>query len=174
MDVGSTRLDTAPLRVAYSVWFRLNDGLKRAVAGLTADQLALQPSPAQWPLWASVGHLCCQRVFWLCDFAGAPGADTTPFTNAAYDCPGDDDLENVLSAERLVAALDSTYRIVERCLDTWSASALEETIARPDFGPDWVTRRGEVLQRVYNHDVWHAGQVSQTLAANGLPRLEVW
>lgn len=167
-------MDQTSIRRFYGSWPRFNVALSEAVGGLSTALLALKPGPDGWPLWATVGHLACQRVFWLCDFAGAPGADTTPFTNAAYDCPGDDDLENVLSAERLVAALDSTYRIVERCLDTWSASALEETIARPDFGPDWVLRRGEVLQRVYNHDVWHAGQVSQTLAANGLPRLEVW
>ena len=28
--------------------------------------------------------------------AGEPGAETTPFPNAGYDCPGDDDLEHVL------------------------------------------------------------------------------
>ena len=37
-------------------------------------------------------------MFGLCDVAGEPGAETTPFTNASYDCPGDDDLEHVLSA----------------------------------------------------------------------------
>lgn len=174
MDVGSTRLDTAPLRVAYSAWFRLNDGLKRAVAGLTADRLALQPSPAQWPLWASVGHLCCQRVFWLCDFAGEPGKETTPFTNAAFHCPGDDDLENVLSAEQLVSALDTTFAVVERVLDTWTVESLAAVIRRPDFGPDWVMGRGLLLSRTFAHDVWHAGQVSQVLSSNGLPRIDVW
>ena len=48
-------------------------------------------------MWATVGHLACQRVFWLCDFAGDPGAETTPFTNAVYHCPGDDDLDHVLT-----------------------------------------------------------------------------
>ena len=54
-----------------------------------------------------IGHLACQRVFWLCDFAGKPGADTTRFTDAGNDCPGDDGLEHVLSAGDLVEALDS-------------------------------------------------------------------
>lgn len=162
------------IRTFYSSWPRLDERLGAAVAGLSQDHLAAQPAPDKWPLWATVGHLACQRVFWLCDFAGEPGADTTPFTNAAFVCPGDEDLENVLSADELVAALRSTFRIVERCLDTWTIASLAETIRRPEFGPDWVMTRGEVIQRVHDHDVWHAAHASLTLSANGLERLDVW
>ena len=88
---------------------------------MTEEQLALRPSPDRWPLWATIGHTACQRVFWLCDFAGEPGAETTRFTNAGYDCPGDDDLEHVLDADALAEALDSTFRIVEHCLDSMDA-----------------------------------------------------
>ena len=42
-----------------------------------------------------------------------PGAETTRFTNAGYDCPGVDDLEHVLSAGDHAEALDSTFRIIE-------------------------------------------------------------
>jgi len=80
-----------------------NQRLRDIVAAMTQEQLAIQPSPDRWPLWATVGHAACQRVFWLCDFAGEPGAETTPFTNATYNCPGDDDLEHVLSADALDA-----------------------------------------------------------------------
>ncbi|MFN2484866.1 MAG: DinB family protein [Candidatus Limnocylindria bacterium] len=119
-----------------------NRRLRHVVAALSEEQLAMQPSPERWPLWATVGHTACQRVFWLCDFAREPGVDTTRFTNATYNCPGDDDLENVLSAKELVAALDSTFRIVENCLDRWTLAMLDEEIRREDFGPDWVHLRG--------------------------------
>jgi hypothetical protein len=102
---------------AYRKWPDYNRALRDVVAGLTDEQLATTPSPERWPMCATVGHLACQRVFWLCDFAGEPGAETTPFTNAAYNCPGDDDLDHVLDAEALVEALNSTFRIVESCLD---------------------------------------------------------
>jgi hypothetical protein len=121
------------IRPAYSKWPDYNRRLRDVVAGLTDAQLALRPSPERWPLWATVGHTACQRVFWLCDFAGESGAETTPFTNAAYDCPGDDDLEHVLTADALVGALDSTFRIVESCLDRWSLDMLETEIRRPDW-----------------------------------------
>ena len=62
------------IRPAFSKWPDYNRSLRDVVATLGDEQLATQPSPERWPLWASIGHLACQRVFWLCDFAGEPGA----------------------------------------------------------------------------------------------------
>ena len=137
-----------PIRPAFATWPMVNRHLRDAVATLTDGQLAISPGPDRWPLWASIGHLACQRVFWLCDFAGEPGAETTRFTDAGHNCPGDDDLEHVLSAANLVESLDATFRIIEACLDRWTLSMLEEEIRRPDFGDDWVHTRGAVIARV--------------------------
>ena len=156
------------------MWPQYQQRLRDVVAGLTDRDLAIQPSPDRWPLWATVGHTACQRVFWLCDFAGEPGAETTRFTDAGHDCPGDDDLEHVLSATELVEALDSTFRIVEGCLDRWSLEMLDEELRRPEWGPDWIHTRGSVLQRVFSHDVWHIAQVSEALRAVGLPQVDLW
>ena len=167
-------MSDAAIRPAFSKWPDYNRRLRDVVAGLTQEQLALQPASERWPLWASVGHLACQRVFWLCDFAREPGADTTPFTNAAYNCPGDDDLEHVLGAEALVAALDSTFRIVEGCLDRWTLDSLSEEIRRPDFGDDWIHLRGSVIQRVFSHDVYHVAELNETLGRAGLAQVDMW
>jgi hypothetical protein len=162
------------IRPAYSSWPQYNQRLRDVVAGLTDEQLALRPTPDRWPIWATIGHTACQRVFWLCDFAGEPGAETTRFTDAGHNCPGDDDLENVLDAGQLVEALDSTFRIVEGCLDRWTLEMLEEEIRRPDYGPDWVHLRGSVIQRVFSHDVWHCAELNETLSRAGLPLIDLW
>jgi hypothetical protein len=162
------------IRPAYSQWPTYQRRLRAIVAAMTEEQLAIQPAPERWPLWATVGHLACQRVFWLCDFAGEPGAETTPFTDAGNDCPGDDDLEHVLSAEDLAAALDSTFRIVEGCLDRWTLPMLDEEIRRPDFGPDWVHTRGWVIERVFSHDVYHTAELNEALGIAGLPQVDLW
>jgi hypothetical protein len=162
------------IRPAYSSWPTYNQRLRDAIAALTDEQLALRPTPDRWPMWATVGHTACQRVFWLCDFAGEPGADTTRFTDAGNNCPGDDDLETILSAVELVDALDSTFRIVEGCLDRWSLDSLEEEIRRADFGPDWVHLRGAVIQRVFTHDAWHIAQLNEVLGPAGLPLIDLW
>ena len=162
------------IRPAYGMWPQHNRRLRDVVAGLTAEQLAIRPSPERWPIWATVGHLACQRVFWLCDFAGEPGAQTTPFTNAGNDCPGDDDLEHVLGAGQLVTALDSTFRIVEGCLDRWTVDMLAEEIRRPEWDESWVHSRGAVIQRVFAHDIYHCAELNETLGLAGLPQVSLW
>jgi len=167
-------MSDASIRPAYSRWPDYDRALCDVVAGLTDEQLAMTPSPDRWPMWATLGHLACQRVFWLCDFAGEPGADTTRFTNAAFDCPGDDDLEHVLSAKQLVESLDSTFRIVEGCLDRWTLDMLDEEIRHEDWGEDWAHTRGSVIQRVFSHDVWHTAELNETLGVARLPQIDLW
>ena len=162
------------IRPAYSMWPQYNRRLRDIVAGLTAEQLAMRPSPERWPIWATVGHTACQRVFWLCDFAGEPGAQTTPFTNAGNDCPGDDDLVHVLSAGQLAAALDSTFRIIEACLDRWTVDMLAEEIRRPEWDESWVHSRGAVIQRVFAHDIYHCAELNEALGLAGLPQVDLW
>ena len=162
------------IRAAYSTWPEYNRRLRDVVAAMTDEQLAIQPAPDRWPLWATIGHLACQRVFWLCDFAGEPGAETTPFTNAAYDCPGDDDLEHVLGPSTLAAALDSTFRIVESCLDRWTLPKLEEEIRNPEWDGTWVPTRGWVIQRVFAHDVSHITELNEALGSAGLTQVDLW
>lgn len=162
------------IRAAYSSWPLYNERLRDVVAGLTDDQLAIRPAPDRWPLWATIGHLACQRVFWLCDFAGEPGVATTRFTDAGNHCPGDDDLEHVLSAADLVEALDSTFRIIEACLDRWTLAMLSEVIRREDYGPGWVHTRGAVIQRVFAHDVSHVSEMNEILARAGLDQVDLW
>jgi uncharacterized damage-inducible protein DinB len=167
-------MSDATIRPAYSTWPKYNERLREVVAALTDEQLATQPLPERWPLWATVGHTACQRVFWLCDFAGEPGADTTPFTNATYNCPGDDDLEHVLNANALAEALDSTFQIVERCLDRWTPGMLDEEIRHPEWDDSWTHTRGWVIQRVFSHDVYHTAELNEALGIAGLPQVDLW
>lgn len=162
------------IRPAFSTWPKINQRLRDVVAALSAEQLAIQPTPERWPLWATIGHLACQRVFWLCDFAGEPGAATTPFTNAGFDCPGDDDLEHIWSAADLAAALDSTFRVVEATLDRWSLASLDDVLRRPEWDESWVHTRGAVIQRVFSHDVYHVAELNEALGRAGLTQVDPW
>jgi uncharacterized damage-inducible protein DinB len=162
------------IRAAFSEWPMYNRRVRDVVAGLTEDQLALAASPGGWPVWAILGHAACQRVFWLCDFAGEPGAEASPFPDAGNNCPGDDDLEHVLSATALADALDTTFAIVERCLDAWTVESLTDIMRRPEWDDTWVHSRGSVIQRVFAHDIYHASEASQALGTAGLPAIDLW
>jgi DinB superfamily len=162
------------IRPAFSNWPMYNRQVRDVVAGLTEEQLALRPRPDGWPVWAILGHAACQRVFWLCDFAGEPGAGTSPFPDAGHDCPGDDDLEHVRSASTLAGDLDATFEIVERCLDTWTIESLGEVLRRPEWDDSWVHPRGSVIQRVFTHDIYHFSEASLALGAVGVPAFDLW
>jgi DinB superfamily len=162
------------IRPAYRTWSLFNQRFRDGVAAMTQEQLALQPSLDRWPLWATIGHTACQRVFWLCDFAGEPGAASTPYPNAGYDCPGDDDLEHVLNAAQLVKGLDASFRIVEACLDRWTVDSLDEVLRRPEWDASWVHTRGAVIQRVFSHDVYHVAEINEALGIAGLPQIDLW
>jgi uncharacterized damage-inducible protein DinB len=162
------------IRPAYQTWPHYNQRLRDVLGAMSEQQLAIRPSPDRWPIWATAGHLACQRVFWLCDFAGEPGAETTRFTNAAYDCPGDDDLDHALDAVALAEALDATFRIVESCLDRWTLDMLDEKIHRTWGTDERVHARGWVLQRVFAHDVYHCAELNERLGIAGLPQIDLW
>jgi hypothetical protein len=167
-------MSTNSIRAAYSSWPRFNDRFREAIGRLTAEQLAVQPSPERWPLWATIGHVACQRVSGLCGYAGEPGAETTPFPNALYNCPGDEDLEHVLDAAELVVALDSTFAIIERCLDSWTWDMLSEVLTRQFGDETWTNARGAVLQRTFAHDIYHFSEVNEALTAARLPLVNLW
>ncbi len=77
-------------------------------------------------------------------------------------------------ADELVDALDSTFRLVEGCLDRWTPEMLANEIRRDYDGTVQVHHRGSILQRLFSHDAYHCGELSQTLGIAGLPQIDLW
>jgi uncharacterized damage-inducible protein DinB len=161
------------LRVAYGMWSQYNRRLTDVVAAMDSEQLAIRPSPDRWPVWAMVGHTAGVRVYWLCDVIGLPGAETTPFASGA-EAGWEDDLGHVRSADELVLALESTFALIERCLEEWTPDMLADEIRRAYGDTVQVHSRGSILQRLFSHDAYHCGELSQTLGIAGLPQIDLW
>ena len=157
----------------YKGWHLINESLIKALAPLTAEQLALPVGSPTWPIWASASHLAGTRVFWLCHVFKEPGAETTPF-NDPSGFGWEDDLTRPRSADELVGALTSSWSIVERCLATWTSDTLGHEARRT--GPTGVRlhTRQSVLMRMITHDAYHTGEISLTLGSNGLPAIDPW
>jgi uncharacterized damage-inducible protein DinB len=153
------------------MWPQYNRRLREVVGAMSAEQLAIRPSADGLPIWATVGHSAMVRVYWLCDVIGEPGAETTPFTDAT-NAGWEDDLDHPRSADELVEALDSTWRLVEACLDRWTPDMLADQIPRP--GTPQVHSRGSILQRLFSHEAYHCGELSQTLGIHGLRQIDLW
>jgi len=166
-------MSSATIRLFYDMWPQCDRRLRDVVAGLSDEQLATRPSAERWPVWASVGHMAGMRVYWLCHVAGEPGAEATPFQRT--DGIGwEDEPERPRSADELVAALESSFAVVEGCLDRWTPEMLSEEIERQYLGRRQLHTRGSIVQRVFSHDAYHSGQLSQTLGIAGLRPIDLW
>jgi uncharacterized damage-inducible protein DinB len=161
------------IRSSYDMWPQYNRRLREVIAAMSDEQLAIRPSPERWPIWATVGHTAGVRVYWLCDILGEPGAETTPFTNAA-EAGWEDDLDHPRGADELAAALDSTFRLVEATLDRWTPDTLANVVRRDFGGQEQIHTRGSIIQRLFSHDAYHCGELSQTLGIAGLPQIDLW
>jgi hypothetical protein len=166
-------MSTSTVRLFYEMWPQYNRRLREVIGTMTPDQLAVRPSPDGWPIWATVGHDAGARVYWLCDVVGEPGAESTPF-GANAEVGWEDALDHPRSAEELVEAIDTTFRLIEGCLDRWTPEMLGDRITREYAGMVQVHTRSSILQRLLTHDAYHCGELSQTLGINGLPQIDLW
>jgi uncharacterized damage-inducible protein DinB len=156
----------------YEGWALANAELVRALRDLTPEQLALPVGTPTWPIWASAAHIAGARVYWLCHIFKEPGVETTPFTDPTTGW--EDDLAHPRSAVELVGALDSSWRIVERCLLTWTPADLTYTVQRPRGGAVQIHSRQSILWRLITHDAFHSGEISLALGSNGLGAIDLW
>jgi hypothetical protein len=51
---------------------------------------------------------------------------------------------------------------------------LADELLREDFGPNWVHTRGSIIQKLFTHDAYRSGELSQTLGIAALPQIELW
>ncbi|HET9416848.1 MAG TPA: DinB family protein [Candidatus Limnocylindria bacterium] len=161
------------IRRPYEMWPQYNRRLRDVIGAMSDEQLAIRPSADRWPVWATVGHTAGTRVYWLCTVAGEPGWEATPF-NVDSEEGWEDDLDHPRTAAELVEALDSTFAIVESCLDRWTPDMLGDEIRREYAGTVGVHTRSSILQRMLTHDAYHCGELSQTLGIHGLPQIDLW
>lgn len=166
-------MGTATIRGSYDMWPQYNRRLREVIAAMSDQQLAIRPSPERPPVWATVGHTAGVRVYWLCHILGEPGAETTPFMNVA-DGGWEDDLDHPRGADELVGALDSTFALIEGALDRWTPEMLADVVRRDFGGQVQIHTRGSIIQRLFSHDAYHCGELSQTLGIAGLPQIDLW
>ena len=140
---------------------------------MSPEMLALRPDPTRAPVWAIVAHIAVVRVYWLCGVIGEPGAETTPFADPDTD-GWEDDEDTPRDAPELVNALETTWRIVDGCLDRWTPEMLGDQFERERDGKPQVLSRTSILQRLLSHDAYHCGELSQTLGVAGLRQIDLW
>ncbi|HJW21736.1 MAG TPA: DinB family protein [Candidatus Limnocylindrales bacterium] len=167
------------LEAVYGDWRRYNDLVVADLGAMSDEELALRAnagdptSSTHWPIWAIAGHAAGTRVYWLCDVMGAPGAEGTPFTDAA-NTGWEDDLARPRSAVELVHAWTSTWAIVEGILRSWTPAMLDEVVVRVRAErTDRFTRRS-LLLRMITHEAYHVGEIALIQGIHGRPQIDLW
>ena len=162
------------IRPFYDRWPQYNRRLTEVIAAMTDEQLAVEPGPDRWPIWATVAHTAGARTYWLCGVLGEPGAEKTPFTDPLAWDGWEDHLDRPRGATDLVWALDSTWAVVDGVLDRWTTEMLPEEAERWYGENRQLHSRASILQRLLTHDAYHCGELSQTLGIAGLPQIDLW
>jgi uncharacterized damage-inducible protein DinB len=168
-------MDTSARCVAplYDGWRLANERLIERIGRLSLEQLELKAAPHLWPIWAITAHTAGVRPYWLCHVFNEPGAERTPFAGF-IDQGWEDDLSHPREAGELVSALQSTWTIVEDCLDRWTPAMLHDEFERDHGGRITIHTRQSVLMRLITHDAYHCGEIAQTLGMHGLEEVDIW
>jgi uncharacterized damage-inducible protein DinB len=161
------------IRPFYADWAGYNRRVVEALGRLAPEDLALVGGFYHWPIWAIAAHTVAARVFWLCNTAGEPGAETTPFSDPS-GFGWEDDLSVVRSRNEIVDAYDSTWRIVAGCLERWTPEMLGESIRRQGRTTVQLHTRQSLLLRLITHEAYHAGEISTALSENGREPIDLW
>ena len=86
----------------------------------------------------------------------------------------EDDESHPRSGEELAWALDTTFGVVREALERWTPDDLGVATERTFGGITVSHTRASVLNRLFTHDAFHAGEISQLLGLHHLPEIDLW
>jgi uncharacterized damage-inducible protein DinB len=169
--VAETNASVAPF---YADWRRYNERVVDHLRGLSAEDLGLRaPGLDRWPIWAIAAHTVGARVYWLCHVFGEPGVETTPFPDPT-GLGWEDELEVVRSGDEVVGAWESTWGVVQGCLDRWTPDSLVEVVRREGRAGIEEHSRQSILLRLITHEAYHGGEIALIEGIHGRPQLDLW
>ena len=170
------------LTVVKDGWTNHQGLVVRALQGLTPEQLSLRAAPDQWSVWQLAGHTAGARAYWFHDWMGEGDPSvrdlfrverTTVPDLSLEDAGWEDDETHPRDAAELIEGLTVTWAMIDDCLRRWTAEDLRVNITMQRRSGARTMTRGWVIWHVLEHDIHHAGEISQILGSNGLPPLDM-
>jgi uncharacterized damage-inducible protein DinB len=154
---------TGSLMAIFDGWDGYQLSLVRAVAPLSRGQLTFRPAEHLRAAGQIGAHIVVARIAWFAHIE-APGALELAAQGAAL---GSEEAIAYDAAE-LVRWLESSWRVVEGALNTWTVADLAYTFRQEFEGPTYAVSRQWTIWRVLAHDLHHGGELAVTLGCQGL------
>lgn len=146
-----------------------------AIRDLDPAALALRASPEQLPLWGIVAHTAGARLYWLCGVCGEENSVPPEMRGMASGYGWEDEPDNPRTAAELITVLDASWAVVERTLGRWTPAMMADVIERRSMsGVVERHTRISILNRMFSHDAYHAGEISQLLGVARLTQIDLW
>jgi len=171
-----------PLALIRDGWTNHQRLVVRALRNLTPEQLGLRAAPGQWAVWQLASHMAGARAYWFHDWMGEGEPSvrdlfrvsrTTVPGLSLEDAGWEDDETHSRDAAELVEGLTVTWEVIDDCLGRWTADELRGEFTKQRPGGARTVTRGWAIWHVLEHDIHHAGEISQILGSNGLPPLDL-
>lgn len=154
--------DTSTLAVFYKGWHDYQTLLTKAIAPLTADQLALSVEPGLRSIGTIVRHIIGGRARWFHDMLGVGDQEFARL--GQWDRPGAPERE----ADELVSGLETSWRVMQEAIARWTPADMQQSYKNdPGDEPEIFTRQW-VIWHLIEHDLHHGGEISLTLGMHGL------
>ncbi len=147
----------------YKGWDVYQGHLVRALAPLTAGQLALRAAPGLRSIGELALHIVGCRSYWFTQFLGEDWGEAMQVYQR-WNALALTVRPPVPSAAELVLGLERTGHCMAECLARWTPADMQQTF--PDE-PVEVSRQW-VVWHVLEHDLHHGGELSLTLGIHGL------
>lgn len=146
----------------YKGWDTYQNLLLKAIAPLSAEQLALRTAPHLRSVGENVAHIIGARAGWFHTVMGEGDATIAPLYS--WDEPD----APTRSTTELLHGLELTWQMIQSALARWTPADLDKI-----FEPVWSGKthhftRQWIIWHVIEHDLHHGGEVSLTLGTHHL------
>ena len=151
-----------------SGWDGYNTSLVRAIAPRTKEELAFRVPGHERSAGEVAGHIAFGRIDWF-NRMGAPGAaELVTEAGPLWKGYGVPDRSVCEDAAEIVRWLESSWRMIEANLNSWTVDDLFETYRFVYQGKTYAIPRQWTIFRILAHDIQHGGQLTILLGAQGI------
>lgn len=152
----------------YKNWGAYQALLVKAVAPLTAEQLALSSAPHLRSVSSLAAHIIGTRAGWFNRLMGEGGPEVVALVGW-----GRVGTAAPTSAAELVAGLETTWQMIVAALARWTTADMEHVFTGERNGEAYTIARQWVIWHLIEHDLHHGGELSLTLGIHNLPAIDI-